>query len=771
MNSSRQTLFTLQTLAVMAGVFGAVFPAHGETTDRAVQPAGSGEPLLSQAPSAQPQGNAENLQMPAEDTGNSEGSAVLPMTVPPRTPVEQPALSPSAPASDASTEVISEPSEADGGMFRSDRSAETWLNQGAIASESEVNLDTTIDLSTLGSDGSFRQPVLAQFDGSTVEPMVEFQPTPLRPDAPDDPLERLSEEIFIEENPGPSLEFAPVGSGLAPANGRAVIRLQGRILDVDGEVLDRDVVVTLTSSAGEFVEADYDSDRAGFQILARRGEFETLLRSTLDAQTVQLRAAVDGHLVRGLDPAVDTDPYPEVAAYTEVRFITNLRPSLVSGVVNLRLGQAGTNFWGRFSDFLNPELIDNGIELDPDIALFGIGTLGDWQITGAYTSERALNERCDGTGLYRDIQACEQTYPVYGDSSTTDYLTPSADSLYLRLQRDSILPGAEPDYFMWGDYDTVEFARASQTFTAATLQLHGFKGNYSFANGLQVTALFANNLQQLQRDTIVPDGTSGFYFLSRRAVLRGSENVFIETEEINRPGTVLERTEVFRGADYDIDYDRGTLLFRQPVYATEIDPFGQTVVRRIVVTYQLDGGEFGGHLYAGRVQYALTPTRDGWIGATFLSADQGDFDSNIYGVDLQLPLGSIGTLTGELAGSSATSGGNTSSGSAFRLAFNGNILPNIFGRAYVQTASTGFQNNYTSSFRPGQTRWGAEVAARIGATTLIRGRVDQETNVGTAPAVLTSAAALLEPGTTAAPGSAVDNSLGTLQVGVQQQFG
>ncbi|MEM6593133.1 MAG: TonB-dependent receptor, partial [Cyanobacteria bacterium P01_C01_bin.73] len=83
----------------------------------------------------------------------------------------------------------------------------------------------------------------------------------------------------------------------------------------------------------------------------------------------------------------------------------------------------------------------------------------------------------------------------------------------------------------------------------------------------------------------------------------------------------------------------------------------------------------------------------------------------------------------------------------------------------------GFQNNYTSSFRPGQTRWGAEVAARIGATTLIRGRVDQETNVGTAPAVLTSAAALLEPGTTAAPGSAVDNSLGTLQVGVQQQFG
>ncbi|MEM6425459.1 MAG: hypothetical protein AAF728_09925, partial [Cyanobacteria bacterium P01_D01_bin.128] len=371
MNSSRQTLFTLQTLAVMAGVFGAVFPAHGETTDRAVQPVGSGEPLLSQAPSAQPQGNAENLQMPAEDTGNSEGSAVLPMAVPRRTPAEQPALSPSAPASDASTEVISEPSEADSGMFRSDRSAEAWLNQGAIALESEVNLDTTIDLSTLGSDGSFRQPAVAQFDGSTVEPMVEFQPTPLRPGAPDDPLERLSEEIFIEENPGPSLEFAPAGSGLAPANGRAVIRLQGRILDVDGEVLDRDVVVTLTSSAGEFVEADYDSDRAGFQILARRGEFETLLRSTLDAQTVQLRAAVDGHLVRGLDPAVDTDPYPEVAAYTEVRFITNLRPSLVSGVINLRLGQAGTNFWGRFSDFLNPDLIDNGIELDPDIALFG----------------------------------------------------------------------------------------------------------------------------------------------------------------------------------------------------------------------------------------------------------------------------------------------------------------------------------------------------------------------------------------------------------------
>ena len=781
MVSSQQNLLTIKALAVMAGVLGAAFPAYGETP--AVEtPVGTGNlaPLPIDSQRSQPQParlsavDAEPGVAREPNTASLAEAVDASSVAPTALQLEVPQLEASTVNSDGAESTQTLRSQPD------DSTATSELPVSSGESLTEAN-DLAFSGVVLAPDFDF-QPlpvspnqaeVMAQFEEAAEPGDETIAPVPaFDADAPEDPLERLAEENLLEENPGPTLQIAPVGNGMVPANGRAVVRLQGQVLDTNGEILDRDVIVTLTSSAGEFVEADYDSDRAGFQILARRGEFDTLLRSSLEVQTVRIRAAVDGHEARGLDPAIDTAPYPEIATYTEVRFVTDLRPSLVSGVVSLRLGQGGTDFWGRFGDFLNPDLLNNGTEFDPDIALFGIGTLGDWQITGAYTSERALNDRCGGdNGLFGDIQACEQGYPVYGDSSTSDFLTPSSDSLYVRLQRDSILPGAEPDYFMWGDYSTTEFARSSQTFTATTLQLHGFKGNYSFANGLQITAAYGNNLQQLQRDTIVPDGTSGFYFLSQRSVLRGSENVFIETEEINRPGTVVDRRELFRGSDYDIDYDRGTLLFRQPVYATEIDPFGDTLVRRIVVTYQLDGREFGGELYAGRLQYALTPGVASWLGATFVHANQGDFNSTLYGVDANIAIGNIGTFIGEFAQSEALSGGNTTSGSAFRLAFNGNILPNIFGRAYLQSAAPEFQNNYTSSFRAGQTRWGGEIAARIGPSTLIRGLIDQERNVGTAPAVLTSAQALLSPGQQAVQGSAVDNTLSTIQVGIQQQFG
>jgi hypothetical protein len=111
---------------------------------------------------------------------------------------------------------------------------------------------------------------------------------------------------------------------------------------------------------------------------------------------------------------------------------------------------------------------------------------------------------------------------------------------------------------MWGDYNTQEFNRSSQLYTATSRQLHGFKANYNFGN-LQVTGLYANNIEGFQRDTFVPNGTSGNYFLSKRLIVPGSEIVYVEAEEIQRPGTVLQREQLYRGQDYEIDYDRGTL--------------------------------------------------------------------------------------------------------------------------------------------------------------------------------------------------------------------
>ncbi|MFQ4138904.1 TonB-dependent receptor [Nodosilinea sp. PGN35] len=567
-----------------------------------------------------------------------------------------------------------------------------------------------------------------------------------------------------------TITLAPERDVQIPANGRSALTLVGAITTAEGQPLDGNVVVTLTSTAGEFIGADYDGDRSGFQVLARQGLFEARLRSAIDAQTVTVRAAVDPRALREVDPAL-REGYPALEATTLVNFTTDLRPTIISGVVDFRIGRGGTNLLGSFRDFLNPDSLNQDVEVSFTTGLFATGALGDWLFTGAYNNTRGLNDRCDGNSLYRDVQACDQTYPVYGDSSTTDFLTESIDSLYLRFQRDSLVPDADPDYFMWGDYGTQEFAGPSQQFTATVRELHGFKGNYTFGNGLQLTALYGDNVRPFQRDTIAPDGTSGYYFLSRRLVLRGSENVFIEAEEFNRPGTVLERTPLYRGVDYDIDYDRGTLLFRQPVRSVDLNPLGTTLVKRIVVTYQVDDASVRGSLYAGRLQYRPDGDSGGVVGATLLTENQGAQDFTLYGFDFLWPLGELGRVTGEFARSSFNAGGTNNQGNAYRIELSGTPFEGVTGQAYYRSTDSGFNNTATSSFSPGQTRWGAQLQAQVGAQTQLRALVDQERNVGNAVAVQTTAAGLLQPGFNPVLGGVVDNTLTELRAGVVQQLG
>ncbi|MEL7140863.1 MAG: TonB-dependent receptor [Cyanobacteria bacterium J06573_11] len=592
------------------------------------------------------------------------------------------------------------------------------------------------------------------------------------------PDQMLLENIY-------SIEVSPVNGSELAADRRSTIQLTGRVIDEQGELINHDVVVTLTTSAGEFIGADYDIDRVGHQVLARWGEFDAELRSNLDAQRVVIRAsAARDDLLAQAPMPLEADLVSgarEIEAYTDVNFITPLRPSLAAGVIDLRFGNAATNFGGSFRDFLAPGSIGQ-TELDVGASGFATGAIGDWLFTGAVNTRRNLNERCDGgTRFYQNTQSQFCAYEIYGDSSTNDYLTPSLDSVYLRFQQDASVLDADPNYFMWGDYSTNEFSRPSQLFSATSRQLHGFIGNYTLASGedsgLQLTAMYANNIRPFRRDTIVPDGTSGYYFLSDSLLLPGSEEIFIEVEELNRPGTVVERVALSRGADYRIDYDRGAILFNQPVAITDANPFGPPLVRRIVATYQVDSQTSGGDLYGGRLQYNFSYDLESpsWIGASVVTEDADARDYTLYGIDGLLSFGDSGRLIAEYAQSSLSgTPGNNANGSAYRIEASSEFTDNLYGRAYWRSADSGFSNTATSSFRPGQTRYGAELAALLGQDTQIEFQFDQEDNRGTAPGVITGFDALRNlrtPGAFAPPGTPVDNSLTTLRAGLQQQFG
>jgi hypothetical protein len=541
-----------------------------------------------------------------------------------------------------------------------------------------------------------------------------------------------------------------------PADGRSLATIKGRLIDENGNRSNRDAVVTLIPTAGEFVGIDIHPDQPGFQVEAKGGQFTAQLRSPLQAQTVRIRAISNN-----------------LEAFTQLPVETALRPSLVTGVVDVRLGARGTNFYSRFRDFLPPDS-NNSSQLDVRSAVFATGKVGDWLFTGAYDSQRNLNEDCNcESRLFRNYQFSEQNYPVYGDSSTIDVLTPSTDSLYLRFERSSNIPGSTPDYAMWGDYNTEEFARQSQQYTAITRQIHGFKTNYNLGN-LQFTGFYGNNVQGFQRDAIAPDGTSGFYFLSRRLLIPGSENVFLELEELNRPGTVLERQQLNRGPDYEIDYDRGTILFREPILRTDISNTGEVLVRRIVASYQYDSQESNNNIYAGRLQYNLSRVlnQESWLAATYIRENQGVRGFELYGADAMISLGSQGKLIGEYAHSSNDSDlMGLVSGQAYRLEAQGQIFNNLQGRAYYRFADTGFANNATISFVPGQTRYGAQLTGKLTSRTNLRMQYDHEDNFGIAPQPLDTFEELFAPRSTAVPGSQVDNSLTTISAGIQQKIG
>ncbi|HEY9704272.1 MAG TPA: hypothetical protein V6C58_17605, partial [Allocoleopsis sp.] len=373
----------------------------------------------------------------------------------------------------------------------------------------------------------------------------------------------------------------------------------------------------------------------------------------------------------------------------------------------------------------------------------------------------------------KDYQFCNNNYAVYGDSSTTTRTTPSQDSLYLKFEQSARIPGADPNYFMWGDYDTNEFATSSQQFTATTRALHGFKLNYN-VGALQLSGFFGNNLQGFQRDTIPPDGTSGYYFLSRQLLVGGSENVSIEVEELNRPGIVIKKTNLSRGTDYDIDYDRGSIIFREPVLRTDIDEKGQVLVRRIVATYQYEDQTSDNSIYGGRVRYHFDRNSgtQSWLGASFIQENKGIRTFEMYGVDGLISIGPDTQIIGEYARSSNDSElmGNVT-GSAYRLEAKTSINKNIQTRAYFQSTDAGFANNATTSFVPGQTRYGADLNANITPDTTLKLQYDHEANFGTAPRPLTNFNDLFTPRTEAVPGSKVDNSLDTISAGVQQRFG
>ena len=275
------------------------------------------------------------------------------------------------------------------------------------------------------------------------------------------------------------------------------------------------------------------------------------------------------------------------------------------------------------------------------VALYAKGrVLGKYLVTLAYDSAKQREDQ-------RVLGALDPNayYTVFADASSRRFDAPSREKLYVRIESSTF-------YALYGDFqsgfDQTQLARYVRTAT-------GVKAEARLGN-VHAQGFAAEIATRFRRDEIQGAGISGPYSLGSRVIIANSERVAIETRDRFRSEIVVERRELTRFLDYDIDLLSGTITFKQPIASRDFDLNPQF----IVVEYEVDELSAGGEFNAGlRTDWT---SNDGKvrIGATAIT-DKGDGPRTMIGaVDARLRLNEQTEIRAELALS--RSDGKTSNG-------------------------------------------------------------------------------------------------------------
>jgi uncharacterized repeat protein (TIGR01451 family) len=318
-------------------------------------------------------------------------------------------------------------------------------------------------------------------------------------------------------------------------------------------------------------------------------------------------------------------------------------------VVGFAKGSVGYDTLDRNMQGLPPGEDGKGLQGEGRVAFYAKGrVLGKWLLTLSYDSGKDTTQEGNRRSLLSTIDP-DEYYTLYGDGSQQAYDASSAHKLYLKLERGQF-------YALFGDFQTGmdggELTRYQRVLSGAKVAYRG--------KLVDATAFGAKTAQHYARDEIPGDGTSGLYRMRGRGIVLNSERVTIETRDRYHSERILDTKTLVRHIDYDIDYDNGTLLFREPVASRDFD-FNPNW---IVVEYETQGsseeflsagGRVGVHLMGDRLK----------AGATYVSDEDARGRSQLAGVDAKFKLTAKDELRAEFAATRGeTSGGAADAGAA-----------------------------------------------------------------------------------------------------------
>ncbi len=374
----------------------------------------------------------------------------------------------------------------------------------------------------------------------------------------------------------------------------------------------------------------------------------------------------------------------------------------------------------------------------------------------------------------------ERFFPVYGDSSVENVdATRSAFPLYVDLKADSssLIVGNVRTDLQAGSLFRYQRARSGAQLVFDRGWTAPLETPYARVNGHAdgPAAAADNNPWRTTVTTFVAGGGgqrharvellgtgSSVYFLRHERVVEGSESVAIIVRDAVT-GAEVSRTPQVRDVDYNIRYDEGRVMFKEPVGAFADDISGLTInhnlgqvqnADRVFVEVEYEHQEddpFMGVGAGAQLKQRVLGHAEVGGGYVYESREGGALGYQLGGGHVRLFVDDNTWIQGELLGSQSVDAGNFVSldggltysslgqsldqkdgqigrqifpadraGVAFKLEGNAQ-LGTTLGRkdnadanlhAYVQQLQPGFFAD-ASIVEQGQTKWGTEAAWRI----------------------------------------------------------
>jgi hypothetical protein len=401
--------------------------------------------------------------------------------------------------------------------------------------------------------------------------------------------------------------------------------------------------------------------------------------------------------------------YNDASLEAEIYVKPKMRDWILVGVAE---GTVGYNTLSGNMESLDNLDAEDKLYEDGRVAFFAKGRVrGKWLVTMAYDTAKTKGDV--GNSLFQTVDP-RTYYTLYGDATNQDFDAASAKKLYVKIERDQF-------YALFGDYNTgltvTELSRYSRSFNGikSELQTRDFGFN-----------VFASDTSQaFVRDEIRGEGISGLYRLSRRNIVHNSEKVVIQTWDRFRSEVILSERTMTRFLDYSIDYDKGTLFFKEPVFSKDekLNPIF------IIVKYESNDDMDEEYNYGGRGAVRFWDQRVE-IGGTYIHEGRVGGEGDLLGADATVKITKDTEFKAEYATTDKEVFGEEPRGDAY-LAMLTHRAERWDAKAYIKEQDQNFGFDQQNASEAGTRKFGLEGGYRLTETLTLTGLAYRHENLVT----------------------------------------